>query len=281
MAQHPAYKDSTLVQTSAMASRLIVTGSNYIANALISGADAFTKKTKPNPKPVTFSPATQTRLRKINTFSQTAADLSAKTVGQVGKYAQNFGASLARRKENGREKGFDKDGKPINYKPGILNKSLIALSTLTDGIEQGARNVLSSGAAAATAIVGHRYGPDAGAAAADIAGGVKNVALVYIDASGVSRKAILKSVAKGMVIGRLRDGKQVVVGGGDGGQVSLAAPGGTSPGSDPRARSRSPAAFGAREPAARRPSPVPTPPPAYGAAGTSSLSGTPVSSGKR
>lgn len=281
MAHHPAYKDSTIVQTSAMASRLIVTGSTYLANALTSGADAFTRKTKPNPKPVTFSPTTQAHLRKINSISQTAADISAKTVGQVGRVAQNFGASMTRRKENGKERGLD--GKPAGYKPGILNKSLIAFSTLTDGIEQGARNVLSSGSAAATTIVGHRYGPDAGAATADITGGVRNVGLVYIDASGVSRKAILKSVAKGMVVGRMRDGKQVVVGGGDGGQVTTGRPnGGLQPDSGLRARSRSPAALDGRDPVARRPSPTPTPPPAYGASqGTRSLGGTPMSGGKR
>ncbi|KAL2863704.1 senescence-associated domain-containing protein [Aspergillus lucknowensis] len=255
-ARHPAYKNSSLVQSSATASRLIVTGSTYLANAMTSGADAFTRKVKPNPKPATFSDTTHTRIRKIGTFSSGAADISSKTVGQVGRYAQNFGASLAgRNKDDGKTRGSDK----AYGKPGILNKSMIAFSTLADGIEQGARNVLTSGSAAASTMIGHRYGSEAGTVASNLTGGMKNVGLVYIDASGVSRKAVIKSVAKGMVVGRMKDGKQVVVGASDGGELP--------PGSN-----RSPA---------RRPSPSPTPPPAYGAPGTFSLGGASMSGGKR
>lgn len=219
MSRHPAYQKSTIVQTSAKASRLIVTGSTALANAMTSGAQNFTTKTQPNPKPVTFSPATQERLRQIHSFTTTAVGLSAKTVGQVSRYAQNFGARVAGRGEK-QKKGFDKDGRPdVNYKPGILNKSMIAFSTIADGIDHAGRQLLSSGSAAATSMVGHKYGPDAGHAAAKLGGGFKNVGLVYIDAAGVSRRALIKSVAKGMVVGRMPNGQQLIVGTGDGGVV--------------------------------------------------------------
>ena len=42
---------------------------------------------------------------------------------------------------------------------------------------------------------------------------VKDVGLVYIDVTGCSRKAIIKSVAKGMVVGRTAAGQDVIVGG--------------------------------------------------------------------
>lgn len=269
MARHPAYKSSTLVQSSANASRLIVTGSTQLSKMLMSGAESFARKTKPNPQPVTFSDTTQARIRKIGNFSHSAADLSSRTVGQVGRYAQNFGASL-RRKENDKKKGVDKNGKPVEYKPGTLNKSMIAFSTLADGIEQSAKSVLTSGATAASQMIGHRYGAEAGAVANDVTGGFKNVGLVYIDATGVSRKAVLKSVAKGMVVGRMRDGKQVVVGTGDGGEVPAgAAAAAAGPSSGPHG----PQAGLGRGPTS-------SPPPAYGASGTRSLGGTPMS-GKR
>ncbi|KAL4799047.1 senescence-associated protein-domain-containing protein [Aspergillus venezuelensis] len=258
-ARHPAYKDSSLVQSSATASRLIVTGSTYLANVMTSGADAFTRKVKANPKPATFSDTTHTRIRKIGTFSSGAAEVSSKTVGQVSRYAQNLGASLAGRKEKPNTRSGNSKI-PAHGKPGVLNKSMIAFSTLADGIEQGARNVLVSGSSAASTMIGHRYGAEAGTVASNVTGGIKNVGLVYIDASGVSRKAVLKSVAKGMVVGRMTDGQQVVVGAGDGGQVSTPA-GGRSP--------------------ARGPSPSPTPPPAYGAPGTFSVGGASMSGGKR
>ncbi|KAI9730678.1 MAG: hypothetical protein M1834_005646 [Cirrosporium novae-zelandiae] len=221
MARHPAYKNSTIVQNAAVASRLIVTGSTFISNALTSGADSFTRKTKPNPKPMTFAPTTHARVRRISTMTQSAAGISSKTVGQIGKYAQNFGASMVGRGERKKKVAYDKDGKPIEtkYKPGLLNKSMMAFSTITDGLEHSARQLLSSGSAAATTVVGHRYGEEAGRVTFDLTSGVTNVGLVYVDAAGVSRKAIIKSVAKGMVVGKMPNGQELVVGAGDGGVV--------------------------------------------------------------
>lgn len=220
MARHPAYQKSTIVQTSAKASRLIVTGSSFLSRQLTGGADGFVKKTQPNPEPMKFTPATQERLRQIHSFTNSAVGLSAKTVGSLGKYAQNFGAKMSGNNDPRQKKGFTKDGQPdTGYKPGILNKSMIAFSTIADGIDHAGRQLLASGSAAATSVVGHRYGEEAGQAAAKIGGGVRNVGLVYIDAAGVSRKALIKSVAKGMVVGRMPDGQQLVVGTGDGGVV--------------------------------------------------------------
>lgn len=217
MSRHPAYKDSTLVQNAALASRLIVTTSGYLANAMTSGAETFTKKTKPNPKPMTFKPTTQERVRKLNSLSEGAVTLSAKTVGQVSKYAQNFGAAMARRGGGGGEKGKGQK----EYKPGLLNKSMMAFSTVADGIDYASRNLLASGSSAATTVVGHRYGEEAKKVAGELAGGVKNVGLVYVDASGVSRRALIKSTAKGMVVGKLSNGGDLVVGAGDGGVVQF------------------------------------------------------------
>lgn len=219
MSRHPAYQKSTIVQTSATASRLIVTGSSKLAGVLASGADTFQKKVQPSPTPMTFSPTTHARIRKINSFSAGAVGLSAKTVGQVSRYAQNLGATVARKGEKSKA-GFNKDGTPVNeYKPGMLNKSMMAFSTIMDGVDLAGRTLLQSGSAAATTVVGHKYGNEAGAVASGLAGGVKNVGLVYIDAMGVSRRAVIKSVAKGMVVGKMPNGQQLVVGTGDGGVV--------------------------------------------------------------
>ena len=217
MSRHPSYKNSAIVQNAATASRLIVTGSGYLAGAINSGAIAFTQKTKPNPKPMTFSPTTQERLRKLNNLTHGAVGISAATVGQVGKFAQNVGAKLAHRGDA--KQGKSKAEPGLDYKPGVLNKSLIAFSTIADGIEQSAKQLLATGSSATSTMVAHRYGPEAGKVAGNIAGGVKNVGLVYVDATGVSRKAVLKSVAKGMVVGRMPDGGQLMVGEGDGGQI--------------------------------------------------------------
>lgn len=221
MVLHPAYQKSFLVSNAAAASRLIVTGSSMVSKALQSSAETYTQKTKPAAKPVTFRPTTQEHVRRVHALTSSAAGLSAKTVGQIGKVAQNVGATLSRqgKSSNGQPRGFDKDGKPLEaYKPGLLNKSMMAFSTVADGLEQAGRTLLESTSNAATTVVGHKWGPEAGDVTRSLGGGMKNVGLVYIDVTGVSRRAILKSVAKGMVVGRGADGGEVVVGGGDGGE---------------------------------------------------------------
>ena len=186
MSRHPAYKDSKLVQNAAAASRLIVTGSGWISGQINSRANTFVETAKPNPKPMTFAPATHDRVRKINSFTDSAVGLSSKTVGSISRHAQNLGAGLTGRGEH--KKKSDKPG----YKPGLLNKSMMAFSTVADGVDYAARGLLTSGSTAASQVVGHKYGAEAGSVADSLAGGVKNVGLVYVDAAGVSRRAIIK-----------------------------------------------------------------------------------------
>ncbi|KAK4134717.1 hypothetical protein BT67DRAFT_441872 [Trichocladium antarcticum] len=216
---HPAYRSSFLVSNASAASRLIITGSDMVAKLLQSQADTFAKKTQPSTKPMTFKPATREHIRRISTFTGGAANLSAKTVGQITRVAQNWGAQLGGHKKDGTaRKGYGPDGRPLDtYKPGLLNKSMMAFSTVMDGVEQAGRNLLTSTSDAATTVASHKWGAEAGDVTRSLGGGVKNVGLVYIDVTGVSRRAILKSVAKGMVVGRTEKGDQIIVGGGDGG----------------------------------------------------------------
>lgn len=221
---HPAYKNSFLVSNASAASRLIITGSDMVAKLLQGQANSYTKKATPATKPMTFKPTTKEHIRRISTFTGGAASLSAKTVGQIGAFAQNVGASLGGhgKKAGGNHKGFGPDGKPLEtYKPGILNKSMMAFSTVMDGVEQAGRHLLASTSDAATTVVEHKWGPEAGDVSRSIGGGVKNVGLVYIDVTGVSRRAIIKSVAKGMVVGKTVKGESVIVGGGDGGMATI------------------------------------------------------------
>lgn len=224
---HPAYKRSFLVSNASAASRLIITGSDMVAKALQNQADSFTKKTQPASKPMTFKPTTKEHIRRINAFTGGAAGLSSKTVGQIGNFAQQVGATLGGHSKKASEKGhkgYGLDGKPLEtYKPGLLNKSLMAFSTVMDGVEQAGRHLMASTSEAASTVVAHRWGEEAGDISRSIGGGVKNVGLVYIDVTGVSRRAIIKSVAKGMVVGHTVSGQQVVVGGGDGGVLTSGA----------------------------------------------------------
>ncbi|KAI0204847.1 senescence-associated protein-domain-containing protein [Astrocystis sublimbata] len=209
MELHPAYQKSFIVSKAAYASRLIITTSDLVSNAMQSGTDSFAKSTKPASKPLTFQPATHERVRRIGKFSGGVVEVSTKTVGQVTKVAQNLGAQLAGRgnKDRSGKRGFGPDGQPLEtFKPGLLNKSLMAFSTITDGIDHAAKSVLNSASTSATAMVTHRWGDEAGELTKHLGGSVKNVGLVYVDVTGVSRKAIVKAVGKGMIVGKVKIG---------------------------------------------------------------------------
>ena len=212
---HPAYQKSFLVSKATYASRLIVTTSDLVSKAMQGGSETFVKNTKPVNKPVSFKPATHDRVRKIGKFSGDVAGLSAKTVGQVTKVAQNIGASLAGKgnKDRAGKRGYGPDGQPIDdFKPGLLNKSMMAFTTVADGIEFAARNLMTSASSSATNMVTHRWGDEAGELSRHLGGSAKNVGLVYIDVTGVSRRAIVKAVGKGMVIGKVKGGGEIIVG---------------------------------------------------------------------
>lgn len=210
---HPAYKKSHIVSTGRWASRLLITTSDYVSNTLQTQADSFTKGTAPAAKPVTFNPTTHEHIRKINQLSTKAAGLSAATVGSIAKVAQGFGSNLNFRKD-GKARGYDKEGNIIeSYKPGVLNKSLMAFNTVIDGMEQAGRNLLTGTSSSMSQVVEHKWGPEAGEVSRNLGGGFKNVGLVYIDVTGVSRRAVLKSVARGMVVGNVKGGGKVIVGG--------------------------------------------------------------------
>ncbi|KAI0161622.1 senescence-associated protein-domain-containing protein [Hypoxylon sp. FL1284] len=210
---HPAYQKSFIVSKAAYASRLIITTSDFVSNVMQSGSDNFVKNTKPAGKAVSFTPATHERVRRIGKFSGGVADLSSKTVGQVTKLAQNVGATVAGRGVKEGKKGYGPDGKPVeSYKPGLLNKSLMAFTTVADGFDHATRSLLTSASSSATNMVSHRWGAEAGELSKHLGGSVKNVGLVYIDVTGVSRKAVIKAVGKGMIVGKVKGGGEIIVG---------------------------------------------------------------------
>ena len=151
---------------------------------------------------MTFQPSTHNRVRQFHNYTVTGAKVSAGTVGKVQDVAQNFGARLA-------GKTGERSNEP-SAKPGLLNKGMIAFSTIADSIDHASRLILTTGSQAATVMVGHRYGAEAGEIARGITGSVKNVGLVYVDAAGISRRAVVKSVAKGMVVGKVKGGGEVI-----------------------------------------------------------------------
>ncbi|CCX30887.1 Similar to hypothetical protein [Tuber melanosporum Mel28]; acc. no. XP_002840452 [Pyronema omphalodes CBS 100304] len=198
--QDPRYASSSLVQSASFISHLIITAADVVSNAMTSSAHSYTQKSAPTSKPTTFQPSTIKNFQKVATLTSTAAALTSTAAGKVHSFARNVGATLHKEKDPA-----------TRGKPGIIHTGFIAFSAVADAAEDAAKSLLGAGSVAATRVVEHRYGSQAGGLARDVTQGVRNVGLVYIDASGVSRRAVLKGVAKGMIIGKTPDGRGVQV----------------------------------------------------------------------
>ncbi|KZT36217.1 hypothetical protein SISSUDRAFT_1063875 [Sistotremastrum suecicum HHB10207 ss-3] len=92
---------------------------------------------------------------------------------------------------------------PPPPKPRLLNRLLLSTDMLLTTLENSATHLVEAGTNSLSTSLGHKYGPDVGNATHVFGASVKNAAIVYIDARGVGRRALLRRAGKQIVRGRL------------------------------------------------------------------------------
>ncbi|KAK4054935.1 hypothetical protein OIV83_000859 [Microbotryomycetes sp. JL201] len=203
----PNPTNSGIITAGDWISKGIIIGAEGLARSMEWGADKFVTKSKAADKPIEFSPTAKKRADTANMYTGKAVQVSGKAAAAIGEVAQNIGARIG--KATGLQQSAD--GKPPKGLKGAINKSLVAFNTVLDSVETGGKTLLASGSKSTTQVVNHRYGSEAADISRKIGGSVQHVALVYIDARGVSRKALLKSVGKGAFKAKMADGREVVL----------------------------------------------------------------------
>lgn len=195
----------------------IITAADWVSNGIIVGADMISRSVewgagkyitsrKATDKPMEFSPAAKTRADKANLYTGKVVVVSSKAARAVGDAAAAVGGRL------GKGLGIQsKEGEEPKGLKGLVNKSLVAFNTVLDAAEQGGKSLLASGSQSTTQVVNHAYGGEAADISRKIGGSVQHCALVYIDARGVSRRAILKGVGKGALRAKISDGREVIL----------------------------------------------------------------------
>lgn len=205
--------NDTILSTAAGISRGLVFASSTVASGLDKFANWYTTTRAPTDKPLVFEETTKARVRKMSHVTGTGAHYSHKAVGAVQNLAASFGERLTARKEkeDAKKKGSSGGGPSEPKKPGLLNRSLIAFSTVLDGMDTATQTLVKGATDSSSKVVGHKYGPEAQELASDFGTSVKHVTTVYIDAKGVSRRAIIKGIGKGAVKGVVGNNKVVLV----------------------------------------------------------------------
>ncbi|GAA5834945.1 hypothetical protein JCM11251_002068 [Rhodosporidiobolus azoricus] len=198
-------QNSGLISAANFLSRGIIVGSEILSRQFETGAGKYVSSRPATTTPMVFKQETKARLAQGNHYTQTATVYSGKAAAAVGNVASKLGDKI------GKSTGIQSQpgGPPPTGWRGALASTLTAVSTVADHLEAGGKTLLDSGSKSASQVIHHKYGSEARGVADDVGGSVKHCALVYIDARGVGRKALLKSVGKSALRADMADGSQL------------------------------------------------------------------------
>ncbi|GAA6060402.1 hypothetical protein JCM10212_004655 [Sporobolomyces blumeae] len=196
---------STIIDIGNFVSKGLLIGSNLIAQGLETGAGKFVSSTPATQSPLVFKETTKARFDKGHVWTGKAVQLSGKATGYVGNLASSLGDKI------GRSAGIQStpSGAPPTGVRGLISKSLTAINTVADNLDVAGKTILESGTKSTSQVVHHKYGAEARDLVDSAGGSIKHCALVYIDARGVTRRALLTSVGKSAIKARMADGSQL------------------------------------------------------------------------
>ena len=103
------------------------------------------------------------------------------------------------------ESGTSTPGRPVKTKEKLLLSANLILSTIDDSIKRS----FDVGSERVSAVVAHKYGPDAGRSTHLATHTARNVVLVYVDMQGFARRALIKKAGKHWLKARLGGEKEM------------------------------------------------------------------------
>lgn len=205
----------------------------------------YVSHAEPNKEPIVFSETTRTNVKRVHNISGKAVKVtsattalihtavekladrvagrdnapSSHTKGATSPYLSRSpggGASPATSFSNIPQHGGPPPPLPPRKKPGLLNRLLTSTDLLLTTVESSAYHLISHGTNSLSTALGHKYGKDMEDSVKHVGESVRNVGVVYVDARGVGRRALLKTAGKRIVFGDKKGHQQEVVFGGDG-----------------------------------------------------------------
>lgn len=203
--------NSKIISTANTVSRGLVIGSELLSRQFQRGAGYYVSHRPATQTPMQFSETTKGAFEKSSQWTKTATVYSGKAAGAIGNAAAKLGDRIGRKTGVQQEAG----GAPPSGWKGALASTLKGLNVVADHLESSGKAVIESGSKSATQVINHSYGSEAATLADSVGSSVKHVALVYIDARGVTRRALVKGVGMGAIKARMADGSQLYLSGND------------------------------------------------------------------
>ncbi|GAA5950840.1 hypothetical protein JCM3765_004607 [Sporobolomyces pararoseus] len=201
----PNPESSTIISVGNFISHGLVIGSSLISQGLEKSAGHYVSTRPATQSPMVFKETTKKNWEQGSKYTGKAVQYSGQATQYVGKFATQVGDRIG--KATGIQSKPGK-GPPTGLK-GLVAKSLIAINTVGDHLDASGKTLLESGSKSASQVVHHKWGSEARGIVDDAGSSVKHCALVYIDARGVTRRALLKAVGKGALKAKMSDGSQL------------------------------------------------------------------------
>lgn len=180
-------------------SSLLIFATNKVSDGLESTADWWVKNRPAAEKPLVFTPKTKNNLQ-----------IASKYTGKSYYYTHKATKAISNKAASLGQKFVEKRDKNSSKSPGVFSRSMIAFSTVMDGLDQSTQRLLKAGTDSSSKMIGHSYGEEARHISAEFGRSIVNCTMVYVDARGVSRKAIVRGFGKGAVKGVFGSGNIVL-----------------------------------------------------------------------
>ncbi|KAE8267474.1 hypothetical protein A4X09_0g4870 [Tilletia walkeri] len=160
----------------------------------------------------TTSTGANSRSHVVNKYTSHAVSISQTTTSAILNVASNVGDRVGRATGIQRKPQADGTvGPPPKGVRGIINRGIIAASSLLDSIEQAGETLISDSGSAASRVIGHKYGADAERRAGNVALAGRNVYCVYKDIMGVRRRCLVRVAVGSSLKARTPEGELVEV----------------------------------------------------------------------
>ncbi|KAF8602793.1 hypothetical protein BDV93DRAFT_474193 [Ceratobasidium sp. AG-I] len=205
-----------LLRSAGYISRGILYATDLAAKGMQAAAQRYVANSPATTQPMVFSETTNANMRRVHQLSGQAVKVTTHTTGMIHKIIDMGIDRVSKPKDKKADRGPLPPGStpPATppRPPRLLNRLLISTDLLLTTLEHSAGQLVTHGTEAAATVAGHRYGPQAGDSTRKMGETVKNVGVVYIDARGVGRRALIKRAGKRVIKGRLGTGKEIVLG---------------------------------------------------------------------
>ncbi|CCA73912.1 hypothetical protein PIIN_07865 [Serendipita indica DSM 11827] len=243
---HPITVDDSdwMSKTAGFLGRGIVFATNAVTTGVTSATNLYISKSAPATEPIVFSETTKRNVKRVHNISGKAVQVTAKTTGLIHQTVERLADKVSGHKpapppSSHPHSGTSTPGSGWNspYPGGsttslrgpnafgptsaahtppppppkrrLLNRLLTSTDLILTTVEQSAHHLISHTTNSLSAAAHHKYGPDAGKAVGMMGESVKNVGVVYIDARGVGRRALLKCAGKRIIKAKM-GGRDVV-----------------------------------------------------------------------